>query len=78
MATDYILFIHGVNTREDIKQKQSRYADTLFNLLRNTDLERDRVSKKIALYWGDINDEAENLNFRLNDATQRKKNRGSD
>jgi hypothetical protein len=53
MATDYILFIHGVNTRE--QQAQPSYANALIKLL-------DRViatqaptlnPQYIPLYWGD-------------------------
>ncbi|MGB7443724.1 MAG: hypothetical protein WA919_21890 [Coleofasciculaceae cyanobacterium] len=56
MATDYILFIHGVNTRE--KREKPTYADQLFGLI------QERVSssvqlKKVSLYWGDVNREAE-------------------
>ena len=34
MATDYILFIHGVNTREE--RENPEYADQLFNRLDKT------------------------------------------
>jgi hypothetical protein len=56
MATDYILFIHGVNTRFD--REQPTYADKLFDLI------QQRVGsslnlKKIVLYWGDVNKKAE-------------------
>lgn len=56
MATDYILFIHGVNTRFD--REQPTYANKLFDLI------QQRVGsslnlKKIVLYWGDVNKKAE-------------------
>ena len=59
MATDYILFIHGVNTRELPKETKYKYADSLFNLLQKSDSDRQRVSEKVALYWGDVNEKAE-------------------
>ncbi|MGB3237251.1 MAG: hypothetical protein WBB29_03075 [Geitlerinemataceae cyanobacterium] len=57
MATDYILFVHGVNVRErveDEKRKTYRYADSLFNLIR-----RENPSlklRKVPLYWADVSD----------------------
>ncbi|YAF94487.1 MAG: hypothetical protein AB3A66_18035 [Nodularia sp. CChRGM 3473] len=69
MATDYILFIHGVSIRE---QGEARYADQLFKQLQNNTGDRqsraggDRQLKKIALYWGDVNDqEQKNLRTKL-------------
>jgi hypothetical protein len=59
MATDYILFVHGVNTRE--AREQSTYADPLFERLQASTLDSDRHLKKIAFYWGDLNVESENL-----------------
>jgi len=53
MATDYILFIHGVNTRE--VREQPEYADPLFKLLQETKPDL----KKVALYWGKVNETAE-------------------
>jgi hypothetical protein len=58
MATDYILFIHGVNTR-DVREKPE-YADMLFNRLQESAVDSRRKLEKIALYWGDVNSEAEN------------------
>jgi hypothetical protein len=57
MATDYILFVHGVNVRErieDEKQKTYRYADTLFDLIRR-ELPSIEV-RKAPLYWGNVSD----------------------
>jgi hypothetical protein len=59
MATDYILFVHGVNTRQ--AHEQSTYADPLFERLQASTLDSDRHLKKIAFYWGDLNVENENL-----------------
>ncbi|BAY49323.1 hypothetical protein SAMD00079811_69520 [Scytonema sp. HK-05] len=57
MATDYILFIHGVNTRD--RREQPQYADQLFQRLQESASNNERELKKIALYWGDVNKEAE-------------------
>lgn len=56
MATDYILFVHGVNTRQ--KQEQPTYADQLFRLIQQG-VDSSITLKKITLYWGDINQEAQ-------------------
>ncbi|MCC5638572.1 hypothetical protein LC593_22605 [Nostoc sp. CHAB 5844] len=53
MATDYVLFIHGVSIRND------KYADELFKRLEKSASDRQRNFKKIALYWGDVNQSAE-------------------
>ncbi|MBU7586027.1 MAG: hypothetical protein KAF91_24670 [Nostoc sp. TH1S01] len=52
MATDYVLFIHGVTIRN------RNYADKLFERLEQS--AGDRKFQKIALYWGDVNTPAEN------------------
>ena len=57
MATDYILFIHGVNTRE--VREQPEYADSLFKLIYNTVSDRKPDVQKIPLYWGKVNEKAE-------------------
>ncbi|MBE9007922.1 hypothetical protein IQ259_23375 [Fortiea sp. LEGE XX443] len=54
MATDYVLFIHGVNTRNP------NYADEIFKRLDRSVGDRQRNLKKIALFWGDVNKAAEN------------------
>ena len=53
MATDYILFIHGVNTRE--QQAQPSYANDLIKLLdRAISSAAPTLNPKyIPLYWGD-------------------------
>ena len=53
MATDYILFIHGVNTRE--QQAQPSYANDLIKLLDRTiaSVAPTLNPKYIPLYWGD-------------------------
>ena len=53
MATDYVLFIHGVNTRE--VREQPEYADPLIKLLKET---KPNLIP-IALYWGKVNEKAE-------------------
>jgi hypothetical protein len=58
MATDYVLFNHGVNTRD--VRPQPTYADPLFDLIeRYYDHPQGRTLKKIALYWGDVNEKEE-------------------
>ncbi len=57
MATDYILFIHGVNTRD--RREDPHYADQLFQRLQKSASNHKRNLKKIALYWGDVNKNAE-------------------
>lgn len=51
MATDYILFIHGVNVRDN-NPEQPTYADELFELI--TRAARQLTLKKIPLYWGNV------------------------
>ena len=59
MATDYILFVHGVNTREE--RETPEFADDLIKSLKQ-ELGQDRTNKVeyIPLYWGDVNIKAEN------------------
>ena len=51
MPTDYIMFIHGVNTKDDLINPQ--YAKGLINLL-NQSFGNSPCVKYISLYWGDI------------------------
>ncbi len=53
MATDYILFIHGVSTRD--RKENPQYAKDLIQGIKSKSL--DFVP--IPLYWGDVNEEAE-------------------
>ncbi len=58
MPTDYVLFNHGVNTREE--RPQPTYADPLFELIQRYYHQAPaRTLKKIALYWGNVNEEEE-------------------
>jgi hypothetical protein len=61
MVTDYVLFIHGVNTREE--REKPTYADELFRLIEQKVNDTDSVAplnlKSVPLYWGDVNLEAE-------------------
>ncbi len=58
MATDYILFNHGVDTREE--RPQHTYADPLFERIqRQYGHPQGRTLKKIALYWGNVNEQEE-------------------
>jgi hypothetical protein len=65
MATDYVLFIHGVYTREK-NPEQPTYADMLFDGIKNYVTEQNsgkpaRDLEKVALYWGDVTVAAENV-----------------
>lgn len=54
MATDYILFIHGVNTRE--ARELPEYADPLFNNIQKNLVNSGKIRKKVAFYWGNLPD----------------------
>ncbi|MDJ0634488.1 MAG: hypothetical protein QNJ34_14975 [Xenococcaceae cyanobacterium MO_188.B29] len=53
MATDYILFIHGVSTRE--RRESPEYAKDLIEGIQSKSIE----FVDIPLYWGDVNEAAE-------------------
>ncbi len=55
MATDYILFLHGVNTRE--QREKRTYANQLIGHINR--LIGDPYPESIPLYWGDVNIESE-------------------
>ena len=57
MVTNYILFIHGVNTRNT--REQPTYADELFDLIQKN-VSSSISLKKVALYWGDVTLQQEN------------------
>ncbi len=64
MATDYVLFIHGVSTREK-NPEHPAYADMLFDGIKNYVTQQNsgkyaRDLEKVALYWGDVTVEEEN------------------
>lgn len=56
MATDYVLFIHGVNTRSE--RENPEYADKLFDLIQEN-CDKSHELKSIPLYWGGVNKNAE-------------------
>lgn len=56
MATDYILFIHGVNTRD--RREEPTYANQLIGHI-NRLIGDSYNLKSIPLYWGDVNIESE-------------------
>lgn len=58
MATDYLLFIHGVNTRKD--DTQPSYADQLFELIKQHIQPSARTIAPLIIYWGEANDQQEN------------------
>ena len=55
MATNYVLFIHGVNTRQ--QREGIGYSKGLFDLIQTKAQALDSTStfKQVELYWGDIN-----------------------
>jgi hypothetical protein len=57
MATDYILFIHGVNTRE--VREEPEYANNLIEKIKERFRDRQTNLKFLPLYWGDVNREKE-------------------
>ena len=59
MATDYILFIHGVNTRDENTFHQA--AETLFKRIRSSIKDSSRVLKPIYLFWGDVGEVGTNI-----------------
>jgi hypothetical protein len=61
MATDYILFIHGVNTRQ--QREGAGYSDPLFSLIYSQTQKLNPSSrlKQVALYWGDLNQGPEDI-----------------
>lgn len=57
MATDYLLFVHGVNVREQLdneQQKTYRYADSLFNLIQRE--VPNLKLRKVPLYWANVSE----------------------
>jgi hypothetical protein len=52
MATDYILFIHGVNTRD--KDVFYKAAQSMFARIQSSVKDPSRVLEPIYLFWGDI------------------------
>ncbi len=54
---DYILFIHGVNTRE--QRPTPAYADDLIGRIHHH-IKPSQIIKTVPLYWGDVNLDAEN------------------
>ncbi|MFE4104689.1 hypothetical protein [Almyronema epifaneia] len=60
MATDYLVFVHGVNVRESARNEELKnytYADRLFSLISQKVQAHDptRQLKKVPLYWGNVN-----------------------
>jgi hypothetical protein len=63
MATDYLVFIHGVNMRSSTEPPT--YANELFTLIQNAVTRRSHgkaIPKlvKVPLYWGSVSEAAEN------------------
>jgi hypothetical protein len=57
MATDYVMFVHGVNTRNE--RELPTYADQLFAKLEQRRTNHQHQLIKVSLYWGDVNKDAE-------------------
>ncbi|BAY20586.1 hypothetical protein NIES2100_03280 [Calothrix sp. NIES-2100] len=57
MATDYVMFVHGVNTR-DIRENP-KYAEGLITKLKERKTNNQRQLIPVPLYWGNVNQEAE-------------------
>ena len=56
MATDHILFIHGVNTRDE--KEDPAYANKLIQKLNQT-IDGNITLNPIPLYWGDVGSQAQ-------------------
>lgn len=57
MAKDFIIFLHGVNTRD--WKEYPTYADPLIELLRTEQQKTHLDLEMIPLYWGDVFDDLE-------------------
>jgi hypothetical protein len=55
IANDYILYLHGVSTREE--GVKPRYADRLIDLISKYSGERTIINQE--LYWGNVADNAQ-------------------
>ena len=58
MATDYLLFVHGVKTRSESEFRD--LASTLFNGIQRSVADRSRVLKPVYFFWGDLNQAPQN------------------
>ena len=54
MATDYIMFIHGVNVRD--RQGYEQDAMRMFERIKAAVQDQSRVLKPVILFWGDISE----------------------
>src|SRR5690348_7734907 len=55
-SIDYIIFLHGVNTRRE--EYRSNYSQPLWDLIQAVNREQ-RQLRRIELYWGDIGESEE-------------------
>lgn len=55
MATDYVLFIHGVNTRQGTQFRQA--AETLLNRIQASINDPLRLLQPVYLFWGNVGDD---------------------
>lgn len=58
MATDYLLFVHGVKTRSESEFRD--LASTLFKGIQRSVPDRSRVLKPVYFFWGDLNQGPQN------------------
>lgn len=52
MATDYILFVHGVSTRDENGFRQN--AQILFDRIKASTSDSSRILKPVFLFWGNV------------------------
>ncbi|MGB3200790.1 MAG: hypothetical protein WBA99_07805 [Nodosilinea sp.] len=55
MPTDYIIFIHGVNTRQKARFQQA--AEILFKRIQSSVNDPSRVIKPVYLFWGNVGED---------------------
>jgi hypothetical protein len=58
MATDYLLFVHGVKTRREVEFRN--LASTLFKNIQRSVPDQSRVLKPVYFFWGDLNQSPQN------------------
>ncbi|MGD1862054.1 MAG: hypothetical protein ACFB0E_19055 [Leptolyngbyaceae cyanobacterium] len=62
MATDYILFVHGVRQRSRVEFINT--SQGLLQTIRDSNQDSNRLIKPIYLFWGDLNVEPQaNLHY---------------
>ena len=59
MSTDYIVFIHGVNVRDEAAYKKQ--ANEMFESIKASVNNRSRTLKPVILYWGNVGELSTNI-----------------